>query len=53
MFADIEVYKDTPAQAAYDDTFAIKNITAKALQDQAKKYLDTTNYVSVFLEPEK
>ena len=53
MFADIEVYKDTPAQAAYDDTFAIKNITAKALQDQAKKYIDTTNYVSVFLEPEK
>ena len=53
MLANIEVYKDTPAQAAYDDTFAIKNITAKALQEQAKKYIDTTNYVSVFLEPEK
>ena len=53
MLANIEVYKDTPAQAAYDDTFAIRNITAKALQEQAKKYIDTTNYVTVFLEPEK
>lgn len=53
MLANIEVYKDMPPEAAYNDNFGIRNITAKALQDQAKKYLDTTNYVTVFLEPEK
>lgn len=53
MLANIEVFKDMPAEAAYDSAFGIRNITAKALQDQAKKYLDTSNYVTVFLEPEK
>ena len=53
MLANIEVYKDMPPEAAYNDNFGIRNITAKALQDQAKKYLDTTNFVTVFLEPEK
>ena len=53
MLANIEVYKELPAEAAYDDSFANRYITAKALQEQAKKYIDTTNYVTVFLEPEK
>ena len=53
MLTRAEVYKDLPPEAAYDSAFGIRNITAKALQEQAKKYLDTTNYVSVFLEPEK
>ena len=53
MLASAEVYKDIPPEAAYDSAFGIRNITAQALQDQAKKYLDTTNYVTVFLEPEK
>ena len=53
MLTSAEVYKDIPPEAAYDSAFGIRNITAQALQDQAKKYLDTTNYVTVFLEPEK
>ncbi len=53
MLTNIEVYKNMPAEAAYDSAFGIRNITAKALQEQAKKYIDTTNYVTVYLEPEK
>lgn len=53
MISAAEVYKSMPPEAAYDSNFAIRNVTAQAMQQQAKKYLDTTNYVTVFLEPEK
>lgn len=53
MLSAAEVYKTMPPEAAYDSAFAIRNVTQENMQQQAKKYLDTTNYVSVFLEPEK
>ena len=48
----ILVFKYKPTEAAYDDTFGFKFITADLLKEQANRYLDTKNYICVSLKPE-
>ena len=48
----ILVFKYMPLEAAYDDTFGFKFITADYLKEQANKYLDTGKYICVSLKPE-
>ena len=49
----ILVFKYKPSEAAYDDTFGLKYITADLLKEQANSYLDTNNYICVSLKPEE
>ena len=49
----IEVYGYMPLEAAYDDTTVIKATTADSMKAMANKYLNTSNYTVVYLEPEK
>ncbi len=48
----ILVFKYMPLEAAYDDTFGFKFITADYLKEQANRYLDTGKYICVSLKPE-
>ena len=49
----IEVLTYMPVEAACDPAWVTDITTAKAMKDLAVKYLDTSNYVAVYLEPEK
>ena len=49
----IEVLTYMPVEAAVDPAWVTDITTAKAMKDLAVKYLDTSNYVAVYLEPEK
>ncbi len=49
----IEVYTYMPVEAALSFDWVTEKTTAKAMQELAAKYLNTNNYVSVYLEPEK
>lgn len=49
----ILVFKYMPLEAAYDDNFGFKFITADNLKEQANRYLDTTKYICVSLKPEE
>ena len=52
MINAVEVLKYLPAEVIYDDTSIRLWVSAESMQDLAKKYLNTDNYVCVFLEPE-
>ena len=49
----IEVFKYMPLEAAYDSYSVIKWTTAESMQELANKYINTSNYTVVYLEPEK
>ena len=49
----VEVLTYMPVEAACDPAWVTDLITAEALQKLAQKYLDTSNYVTVYLQPEK
>ncbi len=49
----VEVLTYMPVEAACDPAWVTDITTAKAMKDLAFKYLDTSNYVVVYLEPEK
>ena len=49
----IEVLTYMPVAAACDPAWVTDKTTAQAMKDLAVKYLDTSNYVAVYLEPEK
>ena len=49
----IEVLTYMPVQAATDPSWVTDLTTARAMKELAEKYLDTSNYVAVYLEPEK
>ena len=49
----VEVLTYMPVEAACDPAWVTDLITAKALQELAQKYLDTSNYAAVYLQPEK
>ena len=53
VIASCMVFKYMPTEAAYDSAFGLRYITSEVLNEQAKKYLDTDNYVCVSLVPEK
>ena len=48
-----EVLTYMPVQAALTPEWVTEKTTAQVLKDLAVKYLDTSNYVVVYLEPEK
>ncbi len=49
----IEVLTYMPVEAACDPAWVTDKTTAAAMQELAKKYLDTSNYAAVYLQPEK
>lgn len=49
----IEVYGYMPVEAACDASWVTDKTTAAAMQELAVKYLNTKNYVEVYLQPEK
>ena len=49
----IEVLTYMPVKAAIDPAWVTDKTTAQAMKDLAVKYLDTSNYVAVYLEPER
>ena len=49
----IEVLTYMPVKAACDPAWVTDITTAQAMKDLAVKYLDTSNYAVVYLEPEK
>ena len=49
----IEVLTYMPVEAAVDPAWVTDLTTAQSMKDLAVKYLDTSNYVAVYLEPEK
>ena len=49
----IEVLTYMPVQAAVDPEWVTEKTTAQVMKDLAARYLDTSNYVVVYLEPEK
>jgi len=53
MINAVEVLSYLPAEVIYDDTSIRLWVTSESMRDLAKKYLNTDNYVRVFLEPEK
>ncbi|MCR4714248.1 MAG: insulinase family protein [Treponemataceae bacterium] len=52
MINAIEVLKYLPAEVIYDETSIRLWVTPESMRDLAKKYLNTDNYVCLFLEPE-
>ena len=52
MINAVEVLKYLPAEVIYDDTSIRLWVSAESMRDLAKKYINTDNYVCVFLEPE-
>ena len=49
----IEVLTYMPVEAACDPAWVTDITTAQVLQELAQKYLDTSNYAAVYLQPEK
>ncbi len=52
MINAVEVLKYLPAEVIYDDTSIRLWVSAESMRDLANKYINTDNYVCVFLEPE-
>ena len=48
-----DFFKELPDDVYTNGDYIPSFITKKNLRDYAAKYLDTNNYISVFLKPEK